>query len=628
MLPHSLMSGARGALLFVVLLLLALPGGAAAQYVELQPKMGEPLNGLSTVQLQRFLIGKFEFDRVFTVQEGLGPIFNQNSCASCHSNPIGGSGSITVTRFGFLDAKAGTFDPLANLGGSLLQSQAISVACQETVPTQANITALRVTPSTLGFGLVEAIPDADIIAGANSPPAGINGVVHMVPELENPGGPLRAGRFGWKAQLATVLSFSGDATLNEMGITNRLVGQENAPNGNLALLAQCDQVPDPEDGPDPAGFDFIDRVTDFQRYLAPPPQTPRSGMSGEAIFIAVGCADCHTPTFTTSNDPALESALRNKVIKPYSDFLLHDMGQAADFIVQGNAGQRFLRTPPLWGLRVRDPLWHDGRVSGGTLASRITGTGGIIDQHNALLSEAAPSAQAFLALTQADKDKVVAFLDSLGRAEFDADGDNDRDYADLQAFLAAQTGPGAFYTPDSPEAVFDVDQDGDVDDNDFDHFIEAYEVDDNGNGINDLIDILVNGTSFDSNGNLIPDETEFCQVDLGYQGPGNMELLVCGDDLTQPGSMATVMVRNALPNTQLFFAVSTGIGLYPVPSGGTIVPALPFLLLDGSFYSDHQGRRGLPIAGGGPAVTLVMQVATLAAGTLELSNGVQVQIGL
>jgi len=173
-----------------------------------------------------------------------------------------------------------------------------------------------------------------------------------------------------------------------------------------------------------------------------------------------------------------------------------------------------------------------------------------------------------------------------------------------------------------------VDQDGDVDDNDFDHFIEAYEVDDNGNGVNDLIDILVNGTSFDSNGNLIPDETEFCQLDLGYQGPGNMHLLVCGDDLTQAGSLATIMVEDALPNTQLFFAVSTGIGLVPVPSGGTIVPAIPFLLLDGSFFSDHQGRRGIPIAGGGPPVTLVMQVATFTAGALELSNGVQVELGL
>jgi len=96
----------------------------------------------------------------------LGPIFNQNSCASCHNNPVGGSGTITVTRFGFFDGESGTFDPLANLGGSVLQSQAISIACQETVPALANVVTVHTTPSALGFGLVEAIADADIAANA------------------------------------------------------------------------------------------------------------------------------------------------------------------------------------------------------------------------------------------------------------------------------------------------------------------------------------------------------------------------------------------------------------------------------------------------------------------------------
>lgn len=591
-----------------------------------QPRLGEPLDGLTPSELNRFDLGKLQFDRVFQVSEGLGPVFNQNSCSSCHSNPVGGSGSITVTHFGE-NTKAG-FDPLVHLGGSLLQSQAISLMCQEVVPPAANHTAQRVTPSILGFGLLEAIPDADLIAIANNPPASVSGAVHMVQPLESPMGPMRVGRFGWKAQVATVLSFSGDAALNEMGITNRLVPNENAPQGNAALLAQCDTVPDPEDNPGPGIPHFIDRITDFQRYLAAPPQTPKSGMDGEVIFAQVGCTDCHTPSFTTSNDMSLEPAIRNKVIKPYSDFLLHDMGQAADFIPQGTAQEREIRTPPLWGLRVRDPIWHDGRVSGGTLADRIMGPGGIIEQHNALLSEAAPSAQAFLALSSSDKNSVIRFLDSLGRAEFDSDGDNDVDYVDLAAFEAARTGPGSFYTPNDPQAIHDIDQDGDVDDDDFNSLVLAFTVDCNGNGTNDLVDILVNGTSFDANGNLVPDECEHCQTDLGFAGPiGNLSLTVCGDPLTASGSMATALLTGLAPNETFYIAFSSQQGNLLLPGGGTVVPAFPLLGM-GTFVGDADGRFGVTLMGGGSPQTFVLQAATLNGGVFELSNAVLIQSGM
>ena len=217
---------------------------------------------------------------------------------------------------------------------------------------------------------------------------------------------------------------------------------------------------DPEDGPDAQGFDFIDRVTDFQRFLAPPPQTPRSGMLGELYFGIAGCADCHVSTLTTADDAGLEPALRNKSIKPYSDFLLHDMGGAADFIEQGAAGAREIRTTPLWGLRTRDPLWHDGRIAGGTFESRVLAA---ILEHDSLGSEATASAQSFAGLPQASRDAVVTFLDSLGRVEFDHDGDGDRDQSDYLALLACFTGPGFFYNPNDACAIFDVDFDGDVD---------------------------------------------------------------------------------------------------------------------------------------------------------------------
>ena len=285
-------------------LLLVVAGVAMAGDVVLQPKTGQPVLGLTAEQLARFELGKIQFDRVWEPEEGLGPIFNNDGCGACHNSPnSGGAGTVAVTRFGL--ATKGGFDGLEELGGTLLQMESISEECAEYVPEKANVEILRITNPAFGLGLVETIPDDDIMAGESDPP-GVSGRAHIVEALEEPGVP-RVGRMGWKAQLPTVLSFSGGATLNEIGITNRLVGTENAPNGDEVLLADCDDVPDPEDGPDEEGFDFIDRITDFQRFLTGPPQTPRSGMTGETVFNAVGCADCHTPSWVTGEAP--EAAL-------------------------------------------------------------------------------------------------------------------------------------------------------------------------------------------------------------------------------------------------------------------------------------------------------------------------------
>lgn len=471
--------------------------------VDLQPAIGQPHLGLSQAELDRFNVGKVRFDTVLQAAAGLGPIFNQNSCGACHNaGGLGGSGTILVTRFG-LATKDG-FDPLDDYGGSLLQGSAISLECQEVIPPEANVVAQRITNSLFGAGLVEAIPDASLLANTTNPPPGVSGEAHMVPLLEGPSG-LRVGRFGWKAQVATVLSFSGDASLNEMGLTNRLVTAENDPNGiRPPHLPDCDTVADPEDGPEggiPGNPHFIDRVTDFQRFLAPPPQTPKSGMAGEAIFASIGCANCHTPTFTTG--PAPEGFLANKEIKPYSDFLLHDMGQLGDGIVQGDASETEMRTPSLWGLRIRDPLLHDGRAVGTTFKDRIVSA---INWHNTTGSEAAASAVAFGELSTVDQDKVIAFLDSLGRREFDANGDNVISAPDLESFTACYgAGP---YTPDDACAVHDVDQDGDVDDDDFALFLTVYtgsQDDCNENEVNDALDIVL-GTLTDCDVNGIPDE--------------------------------------------------------------------------------------------------------------------------
>jgi len=430
--------------------------------VTLQPPMGAPLVGLTQVQLDRFREGRVLFDKTFTAPDGLGPVFNQNSCGSCHNNPLGGSGTITVTRFGRIDVVDGAlqFDPLAEFGGSLLNKEAISAECAEVIPVPpTNTASFRLTNSTLGFGLVEAIPDLDIEINALNPPSPeVSGAVHIVPVLEQPG-VTKVGRFGWKDQLATVLSFTADASLQEMGITTRILPEDNAPNNDPVRLAACDTVADPEDVPDANGNEFVDLTTDFQRYLSPPPQTPKSGMSGEAIFETIGCADCHIRAFQASDDDELEDAIRGGVAAAYSDFLLHDMAGAGDFIEQGSAGLTELRTTLLWGLRVRDPLWHDGRAAGGNPIFRLTLA---INLHSSSGSESAASAQAFDALDPADKDALMRFLDSLGRREFDMDGDGIVDAADVLLVEDCVAGAGPF-TADDLCAIADPNQDGFVD---------------------------------------------------------------------------------------------------------------------------------------------------------------------
>lgn len=134
--PHLALARLATLILLLIISPLLLEGQS------LQPRMGEPIEGLTASQLERFLAGKVEFQRTFTAETGLGPGFNQDSCASCHSLPIGGSGSIKVTRFGTAD-KGEPFDPLAAEGGSLLQANAISDDCLESVPVTATIVIER-----------------------------------------------------------------------------------------------------------------------------------------------------------------------------------------------------------------------------------------------------------------------------------------------------------------------------------------------------------------------------------------------------------------------------------------------------------------------------------------------------
>ena len=437
-----------------------LTGVASAQVgnVAIQPRMGDPAPGLTASQFDRFVKGKVQFDHILTNAEGLGPTFNDTGCAQCHAVPQSGGGSnLSVTRFGKKATMSTAFDPLDSLGGSLLQAHAIDPACLEFVPPEADVTATRFTPSVFGAGLVQAIPDGTLQALQSN-----GGVAHIVQPLE--GGPTKVGRFGWKAQVATMLTFSGDASLNEMGLTNALVMTENAPNGNQVLLQQFDLVSEPEDFADGEGFTRIQRMDDFQRFLSAPPQTPKSGMSGEAVFNSVGCAVCHVPSYTTGAAP--EAALSGKVIHPYSDFLLHDMGSLGDGIVQGMGTEKRMRTSSLWGINVRagDGLLHNGAAIGGSPEDNIDLA---VKAHDGPgVTGGAASRQAYLNLSSTQQHQLQAFLMSLGQLEFDADKNNSVDGFDW--FFISNNGwfqgPGANnVNPDAPSALADVDQDGDVD---------------------------------------------------------------------------------------------------------------------------------------------------------------------
>ncbi len=390
-------------------------GDAAGQVISFGKKDGPdftmPLPGLTSAQLKRFMAGRLEFDREQFPDDGLGPVFNEASCFLCHSaGGSGGASGKTVERFGILGKKGG-FDPLSEFGGSLRQALAIDmkgVDCAEVVPAEATVMTLRLTTPTFGSGLIEAIPDETILAledPTDEDGDGISGRAHIVMDpIDNVE---RVGRFGWKAQVATLDTFSADAQLQETGITNVVFSEDNDPNGiRPPLLDDCDLIEDPEDIPDMNGVSNFNRMADFQRFLAPIPRLPTLSNRGFFLFRQIGCADCHTPVMFTGNHEV--AALSNKPVFLFSDLLLHDMGSLGDQIEQGDAEGFEMRTSPLWGLRVRSDLLHDGRSQvKGKIKDRIEHA---IGEH---AGEAAASRDAFLKLKKRNQRALINFLESI-----------------------------------------------------------------------------------------------------------------------------------------------------------------------------------------------------------------------
>ena len=411
--------------------------------------------------LATFADGQITFTEVDSLPE-LGPIFNSRSCGACHFQPaLGGSGqfinevrvrnntaggplhifaSDNILRAGPQKQGTTTIFP-AGLESTPLGCQITAPKCTQSVcqteeanrttfattlkicdPTSSaflsgtNCTAERQSTPLFGFGLVEAVANSTFVAIANSQPPSIRGTVKTVAEL----GATRVARFGWKDDVATLRGFAADAYLNEIGITN-----PDAPNersscalGVTKFGVLLDAADDPEDTIQSDGRADIDRFADFMRGLAPPPtlNQSNSAQAGHSLFNQIGCGGCHVESITTAANPAafvpptsggvpitssLNNILANQTFHPFSDFLLHDMGSLGDGITSGAAGPRMMRTAPLWGVRGKSRLLHDGRAEE------------VEDAINLHDGQAAAAAAQFQGLTDGQRQAVLDFLKTI-----------------------------------------------------------------------------------------------------------------------------------------------------------------------------------------------------------------------
>ncbi len=368
-----------------------------------QPSFGDPLPGLSATEFEEFLLGRDDFLEVENAEEGLGPAYNNTSCAGCHNVPaIGGIAPMTTTRAGILDSD-GSYRDIDPKRGSLFQIFSIPTHnCQSVIPPDANVIVRRAPIPLFGAGLVEAIPDETIQALADPYDLdrdGISGRAPMVVDLVT--GNERVGRFGWKSQMATLLEFGADAYRNEMGITNDLFPAELTFRLMPEQLQRCDLIPDPEDVLEPeTGRRGIDNFESFMKFLAPPPRgkITEAVSNGRVLFDSIGCAKCHVPSLITSasSNPLFDY----QRVPLFSDLLLHDIG-TGDGIRQAGAEPEEIRTPALWGLRHRRPLLHDGSAANTTEA---------IMRHG---QEAEIARQGFEQLSSERRSSLLIFLDSL-----------------------------------------------------------------------------------------------------------------------------------------------------------------------------------------------------------------------
>lgn len=411
--------------------------------------------------LQLFSAGQINFKEVEQLPS-IGPIFNGVSCAGCHSQPAIGGGGLFINEIRVRNnpapgpvhifaadnmlrggAQTQGSSPIFNsgmesepLGCQITAPGCVLSVCQQeeiarttfstTLPTcdtssssyasGGNCVVGRSATPTFGFGLIEAVADQTLVQLAASEPTAVQGTVKMVNEL----GGQRAARFGWKDDHATLRAFSGDAYLNEMGVTNPDNPTEISTcalnKTQWGVVLQTSEAP--EDATESDGRADIDRFSDFMRALSPPPTLPQSASAknGAKLFQQLGCAGCHTPTLVTDRNPgsfippttggvaitsSLNKALASQTFHPYSDFLLHDMGALGDGITSGTAGPTMMRTTPLWGVRSKSNYLHDGRANDLSTA---------ISLHD---GQGKQSAQSYGSLSTQQQQSLIDFLNTI-----------------------------------------------------------------------------------------------------------------------------------------------------------------------------------------------------------------------
>ncbi|MHC4952982.1 MAG: di-heme oxidoredictase family protein [Planctomycetota bacterium] len=298
---------------------------------------GAPHSVLSPQDAEAFLRGRALFDKDFGVGAGVGPVFNGDSCRSCHQDPvIGGGGGIDVQvqRPAISDGNGGFISPPST--GGLAQTHSIPGTPREVIPDDVVFVEERNSPTGLGLGLVETISDATILANEDPDDEdddGVKGIAHIMADDS-------IGRFGWKAQVPDLESFARDALSNEMGIT---VPDNGNPFGDTG--DDGDDALDPE-----ISQSQIDDLVVFMRALDFAPKKPETQqtLDGAAIFVNIGCAKCHVQVMDG--------------VELLSDLLLHDV-QPDGFlgVTQGMATSGLYRTALLRGLRHSAPYFHDGR---------------------------------------------------------------------------------------------------------------------------------------------------------------------------------------------------------------------------------------------------------------------------
>src|SRR5271156_5093951 len=417
---------------------------AASQATEAPTGFDNTSNGVTNDAIHQ--ADQTTFEEVEKLSDGLGPLYNAQSCRECHQNPVSGAGSqVTELRVGH-QGRDGRFRnpdiPIAHgaeviSGRSLVNDRAIcpnaafpNNEIQERVPDTETIRTFRISLNLLGDGFVEAVADQTLVDLAQqqckSSHRKICGQILEVPIVEAPG-QMSVGRFGWKDQHASLLSFAGDAYLNEMGITNRLQPDE--------VTTLCNSVAEPNDKPGPDGLSDIDHFARFIRATKAPARdlqlmNSTAARKGTGLFDKIGCATCHVETLTTA--PAgtkidggtftIPAALGSVTFHPYADFLMHDIG-TGDGILQATrehygkkvfemmsgylAKQNFessrnkIRTAPLWGVRLRPRMMHDG--------ASLTFRDAIV-RHS---GEAAHVTKEFEKLKKEDQEAIIEFLKSL-----------------------------------------------------------------------------------------------------------------------------------------------------------------------------------------------------------------------